>query len=529
MSAETNKDSTIKLMIGNVNGEPFYVDAGTLVTGRTCIIGASGSGKSYTVGVICEELSKNKLPFTIVDPEGEYYGIKEKYEAIWVGQDEKSDLIWGEFDIAKLASEAFNAPPIILDISEIEDPIEKVDAYLSELYKVGSNLRKPYLVILDEADRFVPQTGTKLTIINDIAKRGRKRGIGLMICTQRPSSVDKNVLSQCDSQIIGRLTVEADLKPVSQFFKSRNLEKELVNLQKGNFFIMGALSPAPNLVKIRERETKHGGYTPELKVLSTYNISDVLRKIKFQTKTGKESAKRNKVQALQPAFGPEDAKALVPKRKKFGLFGKEETIVSAELIFRPLYDVKILEPTGILNKSFIEKHVYIDAITGKQAVIEEGILFAHGIEMLLGLSETEIQLYRTIKNGSEEDADTLSKKIHLTKDSLIRTARLLEKKGLIISQRIGRKVFYKKSLKEPKFKFEIRELEFSEQDIDLKENVESLINEEEVKRILSYLLDKMTVDKIQVFFYPFYRIRLELEGKHRLVFLDGLSGKEIVF
>ena len=34
--------------------DPFQVDANLITTGRTCVIGSSGSGKSYTVGVICE-------------------------------------------------------------------------------------------------------------------------------------------------------------------------------------------------------------------------------------------------------------------------------------------------------------------------------------------------------------------------------------------------------------------------------------------------------------------------------------------
>ena len=66
----------------------FEVSPDLFATGRTCVIGSSGSGKSYTVGVICEELCKNKVPFVIIDIEGEYSGLKEKYDVIWVGDDE---------------------------------------------------------------------------------------------------------------------------------------------------------------------------------------------------------------------------------------------------------------------------------------------------------------------------------------------------------------------------------------------------------------------------------------------------------
>ena len=95
--------------------QPFQVSPELIATGRTCVIGSSGSGKSYTVGVICEELCKNKVPFVIVDIEGEYSGLKEKYQVIWVGDDEKSDLRWrNKFDLKLLAKSAPDCPPICL-------------------------------------------------------------------------------------------------------------------------------------------------------------------------------------------------------------------------------------------------------------------------------------------------------------------------------------------------------------------------------------------------------------------------------
>ncbi|MGQ9781267.1 MAG: helicase HerA domain-containing protein [Nitrososphaeria archaeon] len=81
-------------------GESVYqVDADLIATGRTCIVGASGSGKSYAVGVVCGELCKNKVPFTIVDVEGEFSGLKERYELIWVGEGQGCDIGWSGLNI----------------------------------------------------------------------------------------------------------------------------------------------------------------------------------------------------------------------------------------------------------------------------------------------------------------------------------------------------------------------------------------------------------------------------------------------
>ena len=60
----------------------FEIDADELVTGRTCVIAQSGAGKSYAIGVILEELLKKNVAFCIVDPEGEYKSLKEKFSIL---------------------------------------------------------------------------------------------------------------------------------------------------------------------------------------------------------------------------------------------------------------------------------------------------------------------------------------------------------------------------------------------------------------------------------------------------------------
>src|SRR5579872_4258006 len=189
--------------------EQFQVNPDLIATGRTCVIGSSGSGKSYTVGVICEELCKAKVPFVIIDIEGEYSGLKEKFPIIWVGNDEKSDIRWRDkVDLKLFAQKAPNLAPIVFDLSEASRPREKVNEFLIELYREISRRRTPYLIILEEADRFSPQVGERLPIFDEVARRGRKRGLGLMLCTQRPSLVDKNILSQCSNQLIGKLVIK---------------------------------------------------------------------------------------------------------------------------------------------------------------------------------------------------------------------------------------------------------------------------------------------------------------------------------
>src|SRR5580658_425857 len=270
------------LYLGSEGGRPFEVDANVVATGRTCVIGASGSGKSYAVGVICEELCKNSVPFAIVDTEGEHSGLKEKYEVVVVGDDGTSDLQWSSTDLGQLASQAPDIAPLVLDLSETEAPKEKVGDLLSRIYEEVEKRRTPYLVIVEEADRFIPQNGEKVPIFGEIARRGRKRGIGLMVCTQRPSLVDKNVLSQCGNQLIGKLVIKNDLQAVAQFFSGHELPKQLTTLEAGRFFAMGGLSPAPRLVAIRKKDTHYGGNTPKLgtRIVKPFSpaVTDAIRR-----------------------------------------------------------------------------------------------------------------------------------------------------------------------------------------------------------------------------------------------------------
>ena len=105
-----------------------------------------------------------------------------------------------------------------MDVSDVLDQRKLVAEFSSKLYEIENQQREPYLLIVEEADKFVPQNKDSLKEIEEISKRGRKRGLGLLVATQRPSLVNKNVLSQCGNQLIGKLTTENDLKAVDLFF-----------------------------------------------------------------------------------------------------------------------------------------------------------------------------------------------------------------------------------------------------------------------------------------------------------------------
>lgn len=98
-------------------------------------------------------------------------------------------------------------------------------------------------------------------LVKKIAAEGRKFGIFLAIITQRPGKIDQDVLSQCNSQIILRITNPVDQKAILESSEnmSASLMEDLPSLDIGEAIIIGEIVKMPTIAKIRQRETEEGG------------------------------------------------------------------------------------------------------------------------------------------------------------------------------------------------------------------------------------------------------------------------------
>ena len=88
--------------------------------------------------------------------------------------------------------------------------------------------------------------------------------------SQRPSRLDKSVISQCSTQIILKVTNPNDLRAIANSVEGLTYEseKEIKNLNVGTALITG-VSDLPLFVNIRPRMTKHGGEAVDM-----LNITD---------------------------------------------------------------------------------------------------------------------------------------------------------------------------------------------------------------------------------------------------------------
>lgn len=126
-----------------------------LLTGRGFVTGKSGSGKSNSASVIAEELLADGHPLLVVDTDGEYYGLKERYEVLHAGADDECDVQVGAEHAGKLAELALDGGvPVILDISGYLDEDEGRDlvrAVVEALFTRERETRRPFLLLVEHA------------------------------------------------------------------------------------------------------------------------------------------------------------------------------------------------------------------------------------------------------------------------------------------------------------------------------------------------------------------------------------------
>jgi len=145
------------------------------------------------------------------------------------------------------------------DIQELM--VMRISQALFECRKI--NRIPPMMLVVEEAHNYCPQAGTVASskIFKTIASEGRKFGLGLAIITQRPAKVDKNVLSQCNTQVILKVTNPNDLGAVTKSVEglTSGTADEIQRLPIGVAIITSPKLSTPLFVEIRPRETKHGG------------------------------------------------------------------------------------------------------------------------------------------------------------------------------------------------------------------------------------------------------------------------------
>ena len=103
-------------------------------------------------------------------------------------------------------------------------------------------------------------------VIKRIAAEGRKFGVGFAIVSQRPSKLDSDVTSQCNTIVAMRIKNPDDqrfIQKTSDYFSAADLA-ELPTLSTGEALICGRAIIAPLVVKVGTKALIHGGESPRV-------------------------------------------------------------------------------------------------------------------------------------------------------------------------------------------------------------------------------------------------------------------------
>jgi hypothetical protein len=254
------------------------------VTQTTSILGKRGVGKTSLAVVLAEELLEQNLQVVAIDPVGVWWGLRSSADgkraghAILVLGGEHGDLplepasgrLVADFVVAKAAS-------VVLDVGEFSktDQARFVADFLERLYQKN---RTPLHLIIDEADAFAPQRvhagiARCFGAVDTAVRRGRARGLGVTLVTQRSAAINKDVLTQTEVLVAFRTLAPQDRAAIEAWIEvhadeSNTAAKVLASLSTLEVGEAWFWSPAwlkiLQRVKVRPRRTFDSSATPEV-------------------------------------------------------------------------------------------------------------------------------------------------------------------------------------------------------------------------------------------------------------------------
>ena len=335
-------------------GVPFALDAGGFDR-HTFFCGQSGSGKTYSLGVVLEQLLlETSLRIVILDPNSDMTRLREVRDGVdaataarWQAladdidirsgagdgrlcvrvrelsreaqaaalrldpvadreehaeliallDDERPDSLEDVMSAARPQAQALamrirnlgidrwgvwaretgesaigalgDARCLVLDLGSLDSHEEQAlvaNAVLGTLWERRAE-RQPVLIVIDEAHNVCPsEPADALTALATeqavrIAAEGRKFGLYLLVCTQRPQKVQENVISQCDNLVLMRMASDADLGHVGDLlsFAPRGLLDGATSFRLGEALVAGKLASHPALIRFGRRVAEEGG------------------------------------------------------------------------------------------------------------------------------------------------------------------------------------------------------------------------------------------------------------------------------
>ena len=254
----------MKFTIGKAEGKDVKVDLGRLIETGLLLTASSGGGKSMTLRTFLEN-SHGEVPQIVLDVEGEFSTLREKYDYVLAGTggDIPADPRTAPMFARKVLEHNLST---IIDLSELKhvDKHRFVHLFLDALVNAPREYWGPRLLVIDEAHQFCPEKASGVSeaweAVIDCCEKGRKRGIRPLMATQRLSKLHKDAAAECQNKIIGlgNLDIDRERSARELGFTHKEDILSLRDLEPGEFYLVGpAISRQVIKAKINEAQTSH--------------------------------------------------------------------------------------------------------------------------------------------------------------------------------------------------------------------------------------------------------------------------------
>lgn len=285
------------------------------------ILGRRGRGKTVFAKRVVEEVHKMGRRFCVVDPTGAWWGLKSSADGnspglpcvIFGGDHADVPLEPTSGDVLAEFVADPTQPSCVLDVSQWTrgEQIRFLTAFLARLYQRNKH---QLLLVLDEADQVAPQQKDEkaenllLGAAQRIVKLGRVKGFGVLLVTQRPASLHKNVLTQAGTLVAFGLTGPQDHKAVLDWIryqadeeKAREVLSSLPGLERGRAWVWSPELDILKLVDVPLPETFDSSSAPAGGiVVEPHAVASVdLGKLTAAIQATVERAKENDPKALR--------------------------------------------------------------------------------------------------------------------------------------------------------------------------------------------------------------------------------------
>lgn len=242
------------------------LDLSVLLRTHLQIQGASGSGKSWLVRLLAEQLF-GKVPVIIIDQEGEFATLREKFDYILVGKGGETPASIQSAGLLSHKLLELQASAVV-DLYELDIPTRKIwiKRFFEGVMSAPKKHWRPTVFIIDEAHDFIPEKMESecAHILASAISKGRKRGFAFVCATQRLSKLNKDVASELQNVLIGKTWLDIDRERGANalgIYSKQDKEafyEEVRRLAQGEFYSLGAaLTLDRTLFQSGEVKTTH--------------------------------------------------------------------------------------------------------------------------------------------------------------------------------------------------------------------------------------------------------------------------------